>query len=1261
MNYAELHLHTCYSPLDGLSTEKEYMSRAHEIGVEFLAKTDHGTMVGTRQFQQAAKEAGITPIIGIEAYFSETDRFDKRGKAKRQDGTNVYNHIILLAKNDQGVIDLNTLSEIGWTEGFYKKPRIDMEVLDQYGDNLIVLSGCMSGVISKPILKGNHEEAIRWTKKLYDRFGEDFYIEIQSHNPPHLNNGLLDIADQFGIKPVITGDCHYADPADKAFEEAFLILGTNPDKRENPDMSKANKMDLLDRLNYLYPKRGLSFNDIDVFLERAAIRHEKLQSQIVVPFNIEYGRLHRTDIFENTLEVAQKIGDYEYKENEYTLPRLNGIDTNAKMREICENGLKLRGLWGKAEYRTRLEEELQVIFDKNLASYFIILWDALVFCRKNNIGYGFGRGSAAGSLACYAMEITEVDPVEHNLLFWRFLDPERADLPDIDTDIQDTRRLEVKHYLAQKYGADKVASVSTYGTYKGKSAINAACRVLNIDYKLAQTVNKLLTDYVEKNSSQLTLEEYRNHPKLEGFRKTYPDVLRIAEKIADRLSQYGMHAGGVIITDKPLAEYTALESRQPPGQTLRQKVTAVDGDAAAEIGLVKYDFLGLKTLSVIADAVQFIKDNHAKSIDWKHLREDDPNVLKMISDGHTTGIFQAEAEASTQVIKELGIDSFRDLVVSNALVRPGAWKAFGKEYIARKKGYKRVNYPTVDSKEFLEDTYGFYLYQEQTMQLCTEVAGMTKGDANKVRKLTAKKKSKEELQPFKEKFFAGALQQVSQAAADKLWADIELTAEYSFNKCLAEDTTVWIRATNPDDGIAFDSEYSLAELQDNMQRFPFWKFEVRGPEFINGEKVGPETWHEIKTVHDNGVQDIYRIWVDSKTYIDATAMHKHRLAKNWKEAFRIYQNDVIWTDQGKRKVWKRSFESAVQTYDIELYDEPHAFYANGFLTHNSHAVAYSKLSYVAAWLKYYYPAEFMTAILNNESDTGSISQYLAEAKRLKLRVNTPDVNNSQIGYSCKGNNIYMGLANIKNIGEKKAEHIIANRPYESYADLEEKVRKPGTGLDIRTLASLNAIGATKFPDHKIDQAEVRANFYEYLGIPSFDTGQLSQDMQSRLTSLSEFDGTTVAVVGGIVQEIVSKPTWTKVSIVDETGTASFFVTKDHGLTKGSRYLMVLDKNSLVMHMDMSSFDPNHPIIKHLRRAPTEPGTYAVAAKARTTKTDKKMATLVYSHNGILKTCVAFESHLDMARREFKLGRRVRIALKQGRGGGDILDAVKLYE
>lgn len=1245
--YVELHAHDFYSPLDGLSSPEEFWVRAAEVGIDTMAQTNHGTMAGTRHFKRAAKAAGGKPIVGIEAYISETDRFDKRAESKREDGTNKYNHIILLAKNDQGERDLNKLSEIGWTEGYYSKPRIDFEVLDEYGDNLIVLSGCMSGLVAKSFIDGRDEDAHMWMQKFKNRFADDFYVELQAPNDPKLNHQLLDIADQYSVKPVITGDCHYADPADRWAEEAFLLLGTKVKPIKDADMTYANKLDLLERFDYLYPGRRMRFTDLDLFLEHPMNRQKAMLEQDI----------DRPDLFSNTLEIAAKVEDYEYVENAYTLPA-PAKDINGIFRKIIDEGMRKRGLDKKPEYMARLEEEIKVILDKNLAVYFVILADALKFCRQEKIAYGAGRGSAAGSLVCYAMYITEVDPIEHKLLFWRFLDPERDDMPDIDTDIQDKRRAEVKRYLEKKYGKDHVASVSNYGMYQGKSAIKAACRILNVNYQTSNWVVKQLGKYVDDDAAEKNMREYATLDVLKEFREANPDVYKIANKITGRLNQYGIHAGGVVITEKPMTDWVGVESRKVEGETFRQSVIALNGDGAADVGLVKYDFLGLKNLSVVADCVEYVKENHGIAIDFKQIKEDDPDVFKMIAEGKTLGVFQATADASTDVIKKMGIDNFNDLVASNALVRPGAWKAFGADYIARKKGYQKVTYPTKESEHFLDETFGFYLYQEQTMQICTMVAGMSQSEANKIRKLTAKKKSKAELQPYKEKFFQGSLKNVGQAQADKLWADIELTAEYSFNKCLAEDTKIDVRQY----GLGEYNYYTMT-IGDLAKYDPELEIEVKGVEWIKGDKIGPETWHKVKAVHDNGVQRVHRIWTSSDQYIDATANHRHRLSKNWKEAGQIWQNDEIWTDTGKQTVAGRRFAGEVQTYDLELEHETHAFYANGFLTHNSHAVAYSKLSYVTAWFKLHYPAEFMTALLGNEDTSkkdNKLSEYLVECNRMNLKVNRPDINKSAIHYSTTNNEIYMGLSNIKGIAAKSAEVIMAQRPFVSYQDLTDKVEVPKNGLTKAHLKSLDAIAAYDFTDVEIDDKKVSENFYEFLGIPSFDSGFLTEEMESRVIPVEEYDEKGVNLLQCIVKEIKEGDGWIRVTVIDSSGSASCFVDADHGLQKGHRYIMLIANNSMIDFVDMSDYRTDHPLMKYLRGEMTD-GNWTVGAKQRVTRNGKRLGTLVFSHRDRLQSCLIFSNKLDNARMYCKRGQRVRLAVNTTKDGTLYLEGAAPYE
>lgn len=419
-SFIPLHLHSMFSTLDGLSTSAEYCSRAKELDITHLALTDHGVLSGHRQHQKACAEYGITPILGVEAYISPTDRFDKRANTKRSDGTSVYNHITLLAANQAGLDNISRLSEIAWTEGYYHKPRIDLELLSEYSDDIIVLSGCLNGLICKSIEHGDEANARRLAQQLKSMFGERFFIEVQSHNPAEMNHALLDLADRLKIQPVMASDCHYSNPEDLWAEEALLILSTSPKMNKEADFNKARKMDLLDRFNYLYPDRKMTFQEIQLFL-----RSRSEEEQMFAAQGIE-----RSDIFENTKLIGDMVSDYQMHSGLNLLPQPK-TDANTRLSQLAFAGLKRRGKDTK-EYRDRLELELRQIIATNQSSYFLVVSDMITWAKRNDIMVGPGRGSSAGCLVNYALEITEIDPIQHNLLFARFINAGSA---EFDTSI----------------------------------------------------------------------------------------------------------------------------------------------------------------------------------------------------------------------------------------------------------------------------------------------------------------------------------------------------------------------------------------------------------------------------------------------------------------------------------------------------------------------------------------------------------------------------------------------------------------------------------------------------------------------------------------------------------------------------------------------------------------------------------------------------------------------------------------------------------
>jgi DNA polymerase-3 subunit alpha len=939
--------------------------------------------------QIAAKELNMKPILGLEAYISETDRFDKRAVAKRDDNTSLYNHIILLAKDDVGLKNLQKLSQIAWTEGYYHKPRIDIDSLWEFGDGIIVLSGCMNGLISKAIERGDNDKAREYVKMFKDRFGEDFYIEVQSHNPENLNKVLLELADEFGVKPVATGDCHFAKKEERDLEELLLILSTKPSQNKDADYTSGRQhRNIIDRFDHLYPNRPISFADINVYI----------QSYDEIRLDFEKAGITRKDIYESSLEISNKVEVYDFHENLDLLPvpKKNALKT---LKEMCNQALVEKGLIDNDKYTERVSEELKVIEDKNFASYFLVVSDMVNWAKQNEILVGPGRGSAAGSLVCYLLGITDVDPIKFDLLFFRFINPERADFPDVDTDFQDTRRGEVKDYLKKKF--KHVASISTYTYFKDKGVIRDVARAFLVPLG---EVDKALKG-VE------TFEEYESSSSTQEFRDKYPEVTKYASMLRGKIRSNGMHAAGVVVAKDDISKYVPIETRKDPSDSVsgRIPVVAYDMEQTADLGLIKLDVLGLKTLSVIDDAIKTIKHIKKETINLKDIGLDDKKVFEMLSNGFTKGVFQAEATPYTNLLMKMGVSTFEDLAASNALVRPGAMNTVGGSYIRRKKGDEMVTYAHPIMHEFTERTYGVIIYQEQVMQACVYLGGMSWADADKVRKIIGKKKDASEFDAYRDQFIKGASQHITEEDAAKLWHDFEAHAGYSFNR--------------------------------------------------------------------------------------------------------------------------------------------------------SHAIAYSMLSYYTAWLKCYYPLEFMFAILKNEKDKDARTDYLLEAKRLGIKVLLPHINESELGFSIQGNSIRFGLSNIKYISDNIGSKITAFRPFKSYKEFTEKSNEKGSGINSRAIESLNMIGAAAFPDNPRNGSE-NENLYEYLGIPKFDTGKLSPKIKSQVNPLQDFLEEGCFVLLAMVKSIKKGPTWSRVELVDDTGSIGIFHEVNTKIETGMMYFFLVGDNRI---------------------------------------------------------------------------------------------------
>ena len=1088
MSFTHLHVHSYYSLMDGLNSPAELAKAAKEAGQTALAITDHGTLSSHRDMQIACKEIGIKPILGVEAYISPTDRFDRSSKTDKS--IQAYNHIILLAKNKKGLENINTLQELAWNEGFYHKPRIDREILKEYAEGIIVLSGCLNGLISKAIERGEFSEAKMVLKDFQKTFGDDFYIEVQSHNPSEINSKLLELADELKIKAVATGDAHFAKEEDRVLEEAMLILSTSPkaDKDADFDMSRQIK-DMNDRFNYLYPDRRISFQDFNLFIQT--------RSEIEADFN--KAGINRTDIYENTMEIADKVGEYDFYQNLDLLP-VPKTDADERLRELAEKGLESLGKASDEVYVARLNEELGVIASKNFASYFLVVADMISWAKSQDIMVGPGRGSAAGSLVCYSLGITSVDPIEYDLLFFRFINPERNDFPDIDTDFEDRRRKEVKDYLKKKFKF--AASISTFTYFKDKGVIRDAARVFMVPL---QEVNRAM-------KSIDTFEDFVDSPNTKEFRTKYPEVVWLAERLRGRIRSVGVHAAGVVVAKEDIRKFAPVESREDAQDKVsgRIPVVAYDMDTVADIGLIKLDALGLKTLSVISDTLASIRKRTGKDINLSKIDLSDSAVYKMLSEGYTKGVFQAEATPYTNLLIKMGVDKFEDLAASNALVRPGAMNTVGAAYINRKHGREAVDFSHQIMKPFTENTYGVIIYQEQVMQACVHLGGMTWSEADKVRKIIGKKKDAKEFDQFKDKFISGASQHISQKKAEELWHDFEAHAGYSFNR--------------------------------------------------------------------------------------------------------------------------------------------------------SHAVAYSLLSYYTAWLKKYYPLEFMFAILKNENDKDARTEYLIEAKRLGLKVLLPHVNESDIYFSLQKDAIRFGLAEVKFISDSIANKIMERRPFKDYAEFIEKASAKGSGINSRAITALNSIGGAAFEDNPRTGQE-KENYYEYLGIPTFNL-DLPPRIKAQARPIEDFDDLGSFVMFGMVKNIKRGTGWARIELVDETGSIGLFHHEQTQIETNQMYFILVGDNRIARYINVKDIDPNANdlFVDYLYRKEydlDEDQYMVLNFTPYKTKAGKMMAHLVFvDKDKNLTRAIAFPTMYKMALAKMREGMKCKMVLSKLDDGTLMIKEIK---
>jgi len=780
-DFVHLHLHSQYSLLDGAIKFDELFTKAKEYGMTAVALTDHGNIFGAVEFYKEAKKAGIKPIIGCEVYVAPSSRHDKSPEDKNH-------HLILLSMSQEGYKNLSRLLTKAYFEGFYRRPRIDYELLDIHHEGLMVLSGCLNGEFCKYLISNDLQGALRTAAKYKEIFGDRYYLEIQANKLPEqeaVNQKIKEIGSRLGIKVVATNDCHYLTREDSKPHDILLCIQTG---------------------TTVIDEKRFKFKGDEYFLKS---RREMLDCLKDFPEEIE-----------RTLEVAERC-NFEFKTNGgSTLRQGEGLTTSYKLPEFeledgkaldeymailasegLEKRLKENEIVGERVdlYKERLETEIETIKSMGFSGYFLVVSDFINFAKDRGIPVGPGRGSAAGSLVAYSLGITELDPIQYNLLFERFLNPERVSMPDIDVDFCADRRDEVIKYVTERYGADKVAQIGTFGTMSAKAVVKDVGRVLGIPYSDVDRVTKLIPTFRGKVFS--IDESLTQIPQLKELIEKSPnlrELIEIARPLENMVRHSSTHAAGIVISNEPLADYIPLYKGSKD-----EILTQFDMNSIEDLGFVKFDFLGLKTLTVIDKAIKFISDNKSSGVresseqvdqvdpikdevlhfDIKRIPLNDQDVYKLLSSGRTRGVFQIESSGMKDLLMRLQPSSFEDIIAVLALYRPGPLDSgMVEEFIKRKHGQRRIEYPLPELKELLKDTYGLFVYQEQIMKTASVLADYSLGEADLLRRAMGKKKP-EEMKAQRERFLEGAKKKgISKKKAEDIFDAMEKFAEYSFNK-----------------------------------------------------------------------------------------------------------------------------------------------------------------------------------------------------------------------------------------------------------------------------------------------------------------------------------------------------------------------------------------------------------------------------------------------------------------------------------------------
>ena len=936
--FAHLHTHTEYSLLDGASRITDLISRAKELGMEYISITDHGAMYGVVDFYKEAKKQGIKPIIGCEVYVAPRTRFDKTYEYDSK-----YSHLILLAENNIGYKNLIKIVSAGFTEGFYYKPRVDFDLLREYSEGLIVLSACIAGEVPKLLLNDDYEGAKEVAQKYIDVFGkENYFIEIQDHGlkeQKQTNPLLIKLARELGAGIVATNDVHYVRQEDAEAQDVLMCIQMD------------RTVDDPERMKF----------ETDMFYLKSPEEMEKQFSYI-------------PEALSNTVEIAKRC-DVSFDFDSRHLPSYDvpdGKDAFLYLKELCYQGLLNKYENTDNELQKRLDYELNVINSMGFVDYFLIVWDFIDYARKNGVMVGPGRGSAAGSLVSYTLGITSIDPIRYNLIFERFLNPERVSMPDIDVDFAPDGRQKVIDYVVSKYGEDKVSQIITFGTLKAKLVVRDVGRALNIPYAEVDKVAKAIP-----NDLKITIDKALEVSS--EFRGMYESDVKIKKLIDTARTLEGLprhkstHAAGVVITEEPTVNYIPLQLNEDAVTTQFVK------DTVEELGLLKMDFLGLRNLTIIVNAVEIIEKTRGIKIDINNLDYGIKEVFDTISSGNTDGVFQLESAGMKSFMQELKPESIEDLIAGISLYRPGPMDSIPK-YIANKNHPEKIEYKHKLLENILNVTYGCMVYQEQVMEIVRVLAGYSLGGADLMRRVISKKK--------------------------------------------------------------------MAQMEVERQNFIYGKKDDNGNQIIDG---------------------CINRGIDEKT--------------------------------------------AISIFD-EIYD-----FAN-YAFNKSHAAAYAYVAYQTAYLKTFYPVEFMASLISSVEDTDKVNEYIQNSKSMGIALCPPDINKSTDSFTVEENSIRFGLTAVKNVGRGFIQRLVLEREtngsFKGFADFIERM----TGKDINKRAVEGLIMCGAFDSFGVKRSQLMNVFESVIDSEAsskrgnlsgqmtlFDEEQTSFEME--FPDIPEFDTKTL--------------------------------------------------------------------------------------------------------------------------------------------------------